>query len=758
MRCKRILSVLLFIPVIILHANELSFDIHRINGNSMIKIRKSDNSSIDISELTINDTRLSVFAGKDSDAQIIIYKDNIPLSLVLLKNGTDADIFLSPANVLTITSNYGLMRVITADETLILKSSKVSMIIQPDSDLSFNQFINNTSLLQNEIALFNGSASITNTITYSKESILPLEKKVYSGKNSNTAKLNDESILLYKNTISLNTTELSVPIITYLESLSINTLTDTIPNSNTDSAPMNSSRIYYEINDPNIESEAEIIIKKKKEKKRKKEKKEIDKNYINQMLLNLIYFEGAFSYHNPNLGARFGWYPEIEMFGNKFFMSFFFNVHIVPEEIINGRDPFYKVNGTNNEWSFGYEYTENTSLMVFDIIEDLFLKTGYVSFGYKESPFYLQAGNIKAKNDFASLRYFNYSPNILFPFYRTTSFDILYQYLFFKGSLYVENVATGGLFDISLECMTPSENFRLSIETSFSLETSDMRKSVGLTNYEMIAPLNFNNIFKFTIFNLPSFGYQIYASAGILFPFTLNNNDFTSQFSNLFNVKADNLLRFINITIGQIWRFQNFNISADTNINSRYSKTSLYSPTYFLSREDTISSIKSWYNSNTLESSTSLLTDLLFSLRLGMQYKMLENIQFQLYYSPGFNYDAKSAFTFIDTLLMNLKINYKINKNFQILYQLTIDWPEVALSILNGVTNSDYIAILNNVFVTTNLEFKLQEQVYCGGSFSLLPAHIKNSGTIDFNAQAYIGFNFQTKKIVNDIESEKSKL
>ncbi len=723
----------------------------------MIKIRKSNNSSIDISDLTINDSRLSVFAGKDSDAQIIIYKDNIPLSLLLLKNGSDADIFLSPANVLTITSNYGLLRVITADQMLILKSSKVSMIIQPDSDLSFNQLINNTSQLQNEITLFNGEASITNIITKNKESILPLEKKVFSGKNSNTAKLNEESILSYKKIISIDTIEQSIPLITYLESLSINTLTDPIPNSNNDSTQQDSSRIYYEISDPDINSESQIITKKKKEKKIR-EKKEIDKNFINQMLFNLIYFEAAFTYHNPNLGARFGWYPEIEMLGNKFYMSFFLNFHIIPEEIINGRDPFYKVNGTNNEWSFGYEYINNTPRMVFDIIEDLFLKTGYVYFGYKESPFYLQTGNITGKDDFASLRYFSYSPNMLSPLFRTTSFDIVYHYLFFKGSFYAENVATGGLFDLSLACMTPSENFRLSIETSFSLETYDMRKSIGLTNYEIIAPLHFNNIFKFTIFNLPSFGYQIYASAGILFPFSLNNNDYSSKFSNLFNVKADNILRFINITIGQNWRFQDFNISADTSISSRYSKTSLYSPAYFLLRENTILDIKTWYKDNTLESSTALLNDLVFSLRLGMNYSVLENITFQMFYSPGFSYEAPSSFNYIDTLLVNLKINYNINNNIQFQYNFIVDWSEMALSIINGILNAHYLTVLDNLLVTTNLEFKIAEQIYFGGSCSLLPAHVKNSGTIDLHAQAYIGFDFQMKKQVNDIETEKSKL
>jgi hypothetical protein len=715
--CKSFFILLFFSPP--LYGENLSFSITKTSGTTPLLVKTENLSLAEYSKGEILSESLTILTGTNSTAEIKVLLNGQTLSSVFINPGTD--LIINFTESLQLASNYGSFRIVTSglSNDTIISGNKYSLKLPPSSDMQLSQLIDSkTYLFTTTAASFKSSILITEN-TDKKKFLLPeMKKGFFSEKRSDINEISIKELASYKTDFSFKETPEDTFIIYFLENAGIDKNIQENPAAAYAYRPNTSVKrniIYFPIED----KEEEILIEEKEEKIVEKKVIEYSPELIKSYLLDLPAFETGFAYSNKEMGIRTGWFPEISISDNLFFMSLNFDFHIVPVNIQNNISPFYKINKTNNEWSFGSDYLNNIPAMIFDIIEDASLKTGFIKYGLEKSPFTLQSGNTPVKNDFASLRYFDYSPNLLMPYYRTTSFDISYRLPFFEGSFYAENVAVGGLFDISVKLMTPYENFKISGETSITTDTYDIRKGAGQNNYKALTPLNFDNNIRFVIFNLPSFGYELYGNLGILFPFTINTKDFSSDYLSVFEKSPESILRFINVSIGQMWRFYNFSISADPFLNSRFAGITQYSPTYFLSRHSYFSELRNWYNDKSSENS-SLLSDYIFGTRLGMKYNARNQFIFKLFYIPGINYDLKTI-SYIDRFLLSISASNKPDKPVSVIFSLTVDWNNPVMSIYNSAVKADYNNIFNGLLLAADIEFRFTGQVYTGGSFIMTP-------------------------------------
>lgn len=739
-----------------LFGENLFFNITKTAGTTALLVKTESLSLAEYVKGEVSSESLTVLTGTNSTAEIKISLNGQTLSSVFINPGTD--LIINFTDSLRLNSNYGSFRVVTSElsnDTLI-SGTKYSLKLPPSSDILLSQLIDSkTYLLTTTAASFKGNILVTENAE-SKNFLIPqMSKGLFSEKKNDITGITLKELNSYKGDFSFKETPEDVFIVYFLENAGIDKKNMESPPASYVYRPDTSARrniIFFPIE----EEKEEVLIEEKEKKKPEKKVREYSPELIKSYLLDLLTFEAGFAYSSINMGIRIGWFPEISVSDNLFFMSLNFDFHIIPVNIQNNLSPFYKINRTNNEWSFGSDYTGNIPAMVFDIIEDASLKTGFVKYGLEKSPFILQAGNTPARNDFASLRYFDFSPNLLTPYYRSPSFDISYRLPFFEGGFYAENTAAGGLFDISVKLMTPYENFKVSGETSLTIDTYDIRKGAGQKNYKAFTPLNFDNNIRFVVFNLPSFGYELYGNIGILFPFTVNTKDFSSDYLSVFEKNPESILRFVNLSIGQMWRFYNFTISADPFLNSRFAGITQYSPIYILSRDSYFDDLKNWYSGKSSENS-SLLADFIFGTRLGINYKAGNQFIFRLFYIPGINYDL-SKISYIDRFLLSISASNNPDKPVSVIFTLTVDWDNPLMSIYNGAVKADYNNIFNSLLLAAGIEFRFPGQVYTGGSFMIIPESGNKAILQNLNAQFYIGFNYNSSSFKNKKQDLKPEL
>ena len=289
-----------------------------------------------------------------------------------------------------------------------------------------------------------------------------------------------------------------------------------------DSIKKSTTRIYFKDIDELYAIQIRESVQRTNETIPEKERLRPSKDTILQSIADFASFEAAFLKLPYRMAVKAGYYPELELLGGRFLMSWNFTLLLNPISLSQQIFKPIQVNNNNNEWSFGTDYTHSIPLMILDILEDFSLKAGDVRFGYAEAPYYLRAGMVELQDDYASMNFFSYNPNLFAPLHHTTSFYQEFKLNFFKNSFYAENILTGGLFNTTFTIQTPAKNFQILAETSFTLDTYGIRENFYHDSDEILIPLAFDNSVVFTIFDLPTFGYKLHINFGVLFPFTMN--------------------------------------------------------------------------------------------------------------------------------------------------------------------------------------------------------------------------------------------
>ena len=145
------------------HSTNLNAHVHiqqNINFNHKTKGRpdKRKKRRRNYNRLYSETFRISIFSGPQTEAQIIISRQNIPIAKILCTKDTDLDLFKNENGLLKINTNFGTLRIQNTDtEKIIIKTVRTEATAQESSDFVIQQTANQKGEIESTYFVFMGS-------------------------------------------------------------------------------------------------------------------------------------------------------------------------------------------------------------------------------------------------------------------------------------------------------------------------------------------------------------------------------------------------------------------------------------------------------------------------------------------------------------------------------------------------------------------------------------------------------------------------
>ena len=400
----------------------------------------------------------------------------------------------------------------------------------------------------------------------------------------------------------------------------------------------------------------------------------------------------------------------------------------------------HRVNRTNwtdgnNPWSFGSDQGEDAGRIVFDMFDDLLMKLSLLRYGFDKpaETAFIQAGNYFDVSDRWHYSFMGFNPSGLIYDFRHNSFVTKINTKCFETFIYMEDILPRGLYGLSMKFMTPAKSIRWKLGFSVFTDTYDLIKFGA--DEESFFPTQTSVNLEFTIFDLPSFGLDLYLNGGINIPFSYNFADESSKFNTLaggVNVAA--LFTNLSANLGPAIRFKHFYLIPEFLVDTELNRVGLFDMMYSAKRHLKKDNIAEWYTNRMTrkDGEKVLIDDFFFGGRLKLRFDDYEYVKFELAYqisvAPGndFNISTHIYDKLHFTLNANIGDKYKVGFNFSLTYQV-----EKLVNAITVMTSGDYKTFLGN-----NIAF---------ATIAIAPYHIVEiavSGGIRPDPNAGMGFAY----------------
>lgn len=558
--------------------------------------RSEDKDFIELKENDLIYSGGTILTGSAQNVEIIIYKDNKPAAIVLIKENTDLKIEYDLTDgIQKFFVNYGSIRVVSNSNIITNIESEAVISINKGIDCGFVTLMDNAASKKSGYLIsFDSESTLTSKLDKNNsekiENLSICEFEDY--KVSSPRKFSNDELQEWRNTSLFKSQNIPAELKLVLESLEL------------------------DIKKVKKEKSAFILDEDKK-----------------IMLSRLLTFETGVISYNYDIGPKFVFRPEILSKKEKFHLGFYFPVNLIPYKILT-EDRFFRVNRNNNERSFGTDITGNLQAKILDIIDDVLLKISNIRYNQFEDDFFINFGDFFSLNDFNSYSLVAFNSRIFYPMHRKSSLLINFKTKLLDGFVYAEDVLPKGLYGTDLIFKTPNNIMKSKFRLSMFIDCYDF-----LSHYydESFFPAQINTSYILDIFNVSSLSFSFYISNGILLPLSYNFKNSTSSFISLFNNNPFFLFSGLTGNAGLLFRANNFNLSSEFIFDSGINKVGLFDSLYLAQRENRTQTVRDWMESKSDRSAA--FFDYHFGIRFMIKYNYLKHLIVQTSYQltfPGY--------------------------------------------------------------------------------------------------------------------------
>ena len=608
-----------------------------------------ENNSI---EIKLNDKispGATILTSDDQTLEIIIYKVDKAYGIILIKENTDFKFqFNNLKTILDVRVIYGGIRGVI-DEGIVtsINSETIKSAIY-GADFGLISIINKKGKRTGYSIVFGGELLMASRKNLDNSEIVEefqickfIDNKIFEPRNFNMQEFNTwkKNMLFQSNNIPPNLNLI-------LETLDFN-------------------EIFK------VESQVEEVESIEEDKTSKFDYK--------KFLAAILSFEAGTLNYDKNIGIKCVWRPGASFLGDKFEFGLYIPVNFIPSRSFT-KQPFFNVNGYNNEWSFGSDQNSNAPAIVFDVFDDILLKMRIIRYNHINEKIFLQSGQYNNVSDFLQYSLVDFNSHVFYPKYRKTSFITIFNLPWFKGFVYAEDVMPKGLYGTDLQFMTPAKSFRFKYRISAFMDCYNL---INFSKQESFFPAQFNNTFNFDAFNVPSLGFSLFLSGGIFIPFSYNFDTGSSLFQTLVSKNPGAIAVNISCSTGFSLRILDFELSCESYLDSGLNKIGLFDTFYFATRDARSLILAYWMSSKTTEAIS--IDDFNFGFRVRTKYSFKEHIIVELSYQLTLSTVTRivqyygmhvSGYRYYDKLYFKLSLDsvdkWKVNFSLFILWQAQV--------------------------------------------------------------------------------------
>ena len=395
----------------------------------------------------------------------------------------------------------------------------------------------------------------------------------------------------------------------------------------------------------------------------------------------------------------------------------------------------------NNPWSFGSDQGDNAGRIVFDVFDDLLMKLGLLRYGFDKPTelAFVQVGNYFDISDRWDYSLSGFNPSGLSQDFRHNSFVTKINTKCFETLIYAEDILPKGLYGFSMKFMTPAKSIRWKLGFSVFTDTYGLIKFDK--DVESVVPMQNNVNFEFTLFDLPSFGLDLYLNGGLNIPFSYNFVSGDSKFSAAISQNPAALFTNISADLGTSIRFKHFYIIPEFIVDTELNRVGLFDMAYNgKKRFDYFYNLQNWLYSPTEVD----ISKFFFGGRLKFKFDDYEYVKFELAFqaSATYNEDHKGndwlQYCFYDKVYLTIRADigdkYKVGFNFAFTYQI----ENLAKTIFGFVMNdfSTGMMLLSNqvAYMTMTVSPHHVVDIYISGG--VRPSLTGFGGYLGYFAQA----------------------
>ncbi len=679
------------------------------NGSTPVLKHEEEDINIKTGDI-INENETIITFDKET-VELILYQNDYPIGIFLLLGNSDLS-FNVFDDTININLNYGGVRAVSQKNKKIVITSKTVKAISNNGDFCFISTSGDNSERRGYTTVFDGTVELASLEDPSNsENIKQLQKsdfisdKVYPPVDLAVNDLKEwiDRMLFKSKDIAKN---LSYALETY-------------------SVGQKEEEKNLAEEEKNEEIKNDII--------KNKESKSFIAGYLLKFELGVIFYDTNIA----NVAPKFVYKPG-GVFKDKYEIGFYFPVNLVISKVMTD-DRFLKVNGTNNEWSFGIDHLDNIGEMIFDIFDDLHLKHRIFKYNNPEDDVYIKVGDEFDVSDYLQFSLVDFNSYAFYPVIRKVSLVNNYKFDWFEAFIYAEDIMPKGLYGADVSFMTPYKSFRFRFRTSAFIDCYDL---VKFDNKESFFPAQFNTTIDYDAFNVKSLGFSIFMSYGMYLPFSYNQNNYVSTYYECANKNPQAIASNMAFNTGFLLRIYTFNIGLEYIIDSGLNKVGMFDPLY-IAKRDNRSDYMSDYLNEMLDRPVNIY-DYNFGFRIKLSYNYLNNFFIESHYQLTFpEYYDKFYF----------KVGYDSKEKFKVNFNI-------------------YFMFEAEKLVTTFTDLKnlqLNALAYLGGGFtpySGIDINFRGGvypDFINYNSPLYSKFmfdcyvSFDAEKIFKKINSDKIK-
>jgi len=573
-----------------------------------------DSKDIKVGERVNNGCTLITL--ENQTLEVTIYKNRTPVGMLFLSENADVTITSSENNI-DFFSNYGRFRLVFQKNSQVTVSTKKIRAEVTGTDFGFQSTVNN-NVKEGYFLIFEGSIKVytVNSPKDFKPVSLGESIKFKDGVLLDKINFDQEELDFWKKNLIFKTKIIPNNVNLALEKFVFGKKEVLVKASQTDSTS-DSNQVNNDATDDETKKEAQAL-------------------KIIEFLEPVISFElGGFAYnfnlnnYTTNVGIKTVFDPSFKYFNDKFEFGFYINVNFYPGALTTG--DAWSFLGTvncnnrwiNKEWSFGSDKTDNSAKVVFDVFDDILIKSKIIRYGKSTDPIFIQLGDNNEVRDYSDFLLYDYNPDYFKLFQRKVSFVSQFELSWLNAFIYAEDIMPKGIYGGTIQFKTTPKSFNFKfILTSFV----DCYSLVQFNNETWTMPAHFSSSFAFEAFNLPSFGLSFYINGGLNIPFS------SLMVSNYAQIVSSGMIFSFATNI----RLQDFSLGFEFVKDSAFARIAEFDLSYNFNRDNKILNIKNWYSGlSGRTTDNDYFKDHFFGGRLRTHYNYLKHVYIDLFYQIG---------------------------------------------------------------------------------------------------------------------------
>lgn len=609
------------------------------------------NENAEILENDIITSSITIITKDSQKIELVLYKKNLIHSYIVIQENTDLKFNLDQEKAtIDIDVKYGAVRIsLKTSMNLLYKSETVKCYADSSEFGVISKINNNTLKREGYFIVFNGKIKVTpidddsKAVSIERFQIAEFIDKIVS----QPKKLEKIEFDLWKNNMIFSDKNIISDKDVYLEKINF-----------TSNQAQDKSVIEKQKPQEIIKEQTEEITEENNQEKSPKQKKDISNK--DKILSGLLSFRLSAVGFNNTLGIMALFDPVIPITEN-FQFGFYLPFYFIPYEANTG-NWMMKINESNNEWSFGTDQGSSVGKIVYDVFADTLLKINNISFVSKS--LIVKYGDVFEIDDLFNFSLVSYSTDIFKPGYRSSSFLIDAKIPWFKIFFYAEDILPQGLYGIDAIFMTPFSSNKLRFKISCY---SDFYNAIKFEKEESFFPTQYNTSISFEPFNVNFMRVAIFASGGILVPFSINSYSNTSLFGSVINSNPYVIASNIAGSTGFLYRILGFTFQTEFIFDSGINKVGLFDNLYMFKRRIEKEYIEKWLNK--IDNTSSIISEYNFGFRTMFNVKIKKYAFFDISYKITFpDYYDKIIFKLEIDSLESMKVRFTLFALFELEY------------------------------------------------------------------------------------------